>query len=293
MSWEEKILSWFRTGGSAFSKLEVQPLSLGSHPENIVTFEAVSLCEACLKADQALRQDGIQGAVWVRNEEQPFLSDRMAALNTVRKKSGRAFDSSTIRSVMGLGLQTDMIRDENGNYAPRFDSFKGIRAEDVMEPQRLDDLRQLTKAFEVSMLNVRYQMNEHLDPHYDYYTDSVPMVGEVDRIFGSRPMRILVSRHQPSVILYDTHGEIAKPNGSGNIRGTAQNALKEAWQPAVGDYVFLCNYTWGMEKVLPHSPPNFSCTDEQDARILDVYDVKDGRRLDEIGQAAIPETEPG
>lgn len=294
MGWEEKILSWFQKDESAFSNLEIQPLSLGDHPENIVVFEAVSLYEACLKADRALRQEGIQGAVWARNEQAPFLEDPLAALKATREKSGSyAFDSSSMRSAMGLSLQTDMIRNPDGTYTPRFDSFRNVNAEDVIEPQRLADLHQLTKIFGVNTLNVRYQMAEKIDPHYDYFTDSAPMGGEEDKFFMGRPMRILVSRNQPSVILYNTQGETAEPNRSGNIRGAERNALKEAWQPAVGDYVFLCNYTWGMDKVLPHSPPHFSCEREEDARVIDVYDSKDGLELPEFAKLGTPETEPG
>ncbi len=286
MGWRENLLSMFQTGKSAFADIDVQALNLENHPDNIATFEAVTLYEACLKADQALRQEGIQGAVWVRNEQEPFLQDRMAALNAVRQKSGSfAFDGSTMRSVMGLSLQTDMRKGDDGLYRPRFDSYQGLKAEEVIDPKRIMELQDLTKLFGVSTLNIRYQMKEHIDPHYDYYTDSAPMDGDENRVFMGRPMRILASRHQPSTIVYDTHGEIAQPNRSGNITGADRNALKEAWQPAVGDYVFLCNYTWGMEKVLPHSPPEFACTNEQDARVLDVYDVKDGRRLDEIEPA--------
>lgn len=176
MGWEEKILSWFQKDESAFSNLEIQPLSLGDHPENIVVFEAVSLYEACLKADRALRQEGIQGAVWARNEQAPFLEDPLAALKATREKSGSyAFDSSSMRSAMGLSLQTDMIRNPDGTYTPRFDSFRNVNAEDVIEPQRLADLHQLTKIFGVNTLNVRYQMAEKIDPHYDYFTDSAPM----------------------------------------------------------------------------------------------------------------------
>ena len=294
MAWHQKLLSLFLSGESAFAGLQVQALTLDNHPDNITTFEAVSLYDACLKADEALRVHGVQGAVWIRNEQEPFLPDPMALIKRLREKTGSlVVDGTMMRSRTGFITQTDMVKGEDGSYSARFDTYNPLAAEEVVDPQRLGELTQLTRLFDVSTLSTRYQMEETVDPHYDYYVPGDPEPIQEEKLFLGRPMRILVSRHQPSSILYNTQGEPPYGIRSGNIRRHHRDVLKEAWQPAVGDYIFQCNWTWGIEKALPHSPPEFSCEAEDDCRVLDIYDVKDGRNLSEIEAAGPNDAEPG
>lgn len=297
MDWLSKILSWFYEEKSALSELPIRRITLQEHPENIAVFEAASLYEACLKADAAMRQEGIQGAVWIRNETQPFLSDRLAAVRKLREQSGSsAFDNRAMRSTNGINLKTELVPGPDGQLIPHFENFRGIEAEDVIEPQRLSDLQELSRVFGGCALSSRYDMTETTDPHYDHYMRFAMMEAQDDKMFQGRKVRLLVSRHQPSVVVYKAKGENPPCEEGGYIRGSGRSKLQEAWQPDVGDYIFTCDLTWGLEKALPHSSPEFSCEAEEDCRILDVYDLTEGRLRttteDEIVLDLQRETEP-
>ncbi|MCB1590889.1 MAG: hypothetical protein KDI90_00420 [Alphaproteobacteria bacterium] len=292
MGWKERLLKWFEADESAFSRLQSRTITLDDHPDNVAVFEAVSLTEACLKADAAMRRPEIQGAIWVRNEREPFLKERMGAVTNLREKAEtQVFDGEYLRKPNGVSLQTDMIRQKDGAYKPKFESYSKVTAEEIIEPERLAELKELSTLFAATTLNCRYQMTEHIDPHYDYFTNDPLADIQEDRLFLGRPLRILVSRHQATTIIYNTLGEYPESLRGGNIRGRWREKLAEAWQPAVGDYVFQCNLRWGNDKALPHSPPEFSTEDEADCRIIDIYDVSEGQDLSGIQPEDIS-TEP-
>ena len=291
MDWLSKILSWFEEDKSTLSELLIHRITLEDHPDNIVAFEAASLYEACLKADQAMRQDSIQGAVWIRNEQEPFLNDRLSAVRKLREQSGSsAFDNRAMRSTNGINLKTELVPGPDGRLVPHFENFREIEAEDVIEPQRLSDLQELSRVFGGCALSSRYEMTETTDPHYDHYMRFAKMEAQEDKMFQGRMVRLLVARHQPSVVVYNTKGENPPCEQGGYIRGAGRGKLQEAWQPGVGDYIFTCDLTWGLEKALPHSSPEFSCESEEDCRILDVYDVSEGRERSVV--TTPPEAEP-
>ena len=199
-------------------------------------------------------------------------------MRVLREKSGSsAFDSHAMQSTNGINLKTELIPGENGELVAHFETFRGIEASDVIEPQRLSDLHELSRAFGNCALSSRYEMTETIDPHYDHYTRFAQMEGQDDKMFLGRMVRLLVSRHQESVIVYNTQGHNPSCEEGGYIRGRDREELREAWQPAVGDYLFSCDLTWGTEKALPHSSPPFSCDQEEECRILDVYDLSEGR----------------
>ncbi|MCB1681100.1 MAG: hypothetical protein H6858_05890 [Rhodospirillales bacterium] len=280
MVWISKVLSWFQEEQSAFLQLPIRRITLSDHPDNIAVFEAVSLFEACLKADAAMRLDGIQGAVWVRNEAKPFLEDKLAAIRKLREQSQiAAFDHQAMQATNGINLKTTLVAGDNGEPLPHFENVQGLAAEDVIEPQRLSDLLQLSRVFGTCSLSSRYEMLETTDPHYDHYSRFAMRDSQEDRFFLGRMVRILVSRDQPSIVVYDTKGGNPPCEEGGYIRGNGQEALKAAWQPSVGDYLFSCDLTWGTEKALPHSSPEFSCEREEDCRVLDVFDVSDGQAI--------------
>ncbi|MBK9585536.1 MAG: hypothetical protein KA099_02770 [Alphaproteobacteria bacterium] len=296
---KDKILRWFQSGEpSPFSKLEVQALTLENHPDNIATFEALSLYEACLKADQAFRQEGIQGAVWVRNEQQPFLSNRLGVIQRLRDLSADPeFGASAMRRMNGMNVKTNLFTNDSGELVPAFEhSADGLPQglvfdpQEVLEPQRLQELAELSQLFGRCALSSRYEMNEHIDPHYDHWTLFPGTAPLDDRLFQGHDVRILIARHQPSVMVYRAPEERPIYDRGGVIPGQEKDKLKEVWQPATGDYIFTCDLTWGVGKALAHSSPDFSCESEEDCRILDVYDVGEGREISAF--TTPPEAEP-
>lgn len=286
MDWVEKISAWFQTAPREIAQLPVRRITLDQHPPNIAVFEASSLHEACLKADAAMRQKGVQGAVWVRNESGPLGGDRMAVLTRLREHTADpALGKAKMRNMNGVNIKTLMLPDEEGVRAARFEQITDANPQEILEPLRLSDLDQLSRAFGKCSLSSRYELREVVDPHYDHYERFGVKDAEEDKIFMGRTVRILVARHQPSVVVYDTDGKNPECEIGGQIMGKGQDRLKEAWQPAVGDYIFTCALTWGLQKALPHSSPDFQSEQEEDCRILDVYDVGEGFEIARIEQA--------
>lgn len=291
MDWIEKISAWFQRNPHEISQLPIRRITLLDHPENIAVFKASSLREACLKADVAMRKKGIQGAVWVRNESGSFGVNRMAALTKLREQSEDAALSSVVmKNMNGVNIKTVMETDAEGRQTPRFEKIARAAPEAILESERLSDLDQLSKAFGECSLSSRYELLEVIDPHYDHYSRFAVKEPQEDKIFMGRMVRILVARHQPSVIVYNTEGKNPECDIGGQILGKGQNRLKEAWQPAVGDYIFTCDLTWGLQKALPHSSPEFRSENEEDCRILDVYDVGEGLDVAKVGQ--VPSLSP-
>lgn len=283
MDWVEKISAWFETAPRDIAQLPVRRITLANHPPNIAVFEAASLHEACIKADAAMRQKGVQGAVWVRNQTEPFAENRMSALTKLREQTQNpALDKIKMKNMNGVNIKTVMTPDEEGRTSARFDKISGASPQEILEPERLSDLDQLSRAFGKCSLSSRYELMEVTDPHYDHYERFAVKDGQDDKMFMGRMVRILVARHQDSVVVYNTDGKNPECDVGGQIMGKGQDRLKEAWQPAVGDYIFSCDLTWGLQKALPHSSPEFRSEDEQDCRILDVYDVGEGFPVAEV-----------
>lgn len=272
---------------SLFNSSDKEPnthiITLENHPSNIVTFTAASIKEACLKADAAMRLEGIQGAVWIRGQSEAFLEDNLAPLKILRKRvSGPFFDENMLRSTNGVNLKTKIIIDEQGQKTPIFESFRGIEAKEVIEPQRLLELNQLSEVFGECSLSSRYEMKETIDPHYDHWNNFPMQEAVEDKLFLGRTVRILVSRFQPATLIYNTKGENPSYERGGYIIGRQRDNLKETWQPAVGDYLFTCSLSWGAKKALAHSSPDFECSNEEECRILDVYDVSNGHNMEQL-----------
>ncbi len=291
MDWLSKVLSWFEEEKSAFSELPIRRITLEDHPENIAVFEATSLYEACLKADAAMRQEGIQGAVWIKQDERPFSDNRLAALARLRQKSDDPLlGTANMKRMNGINVKTLVKTDNQGGSHLEFEKLEGVDPAEILEAERLDDLSNLSRAFGECSLSSRYELLEKVDPHYDHYQQFPEVQAEEDKMFLGRRARILVARHQPSVIVYNTRGQNPAYDVGGVILGRGREKLKEAWQPAIGDYIFTCDLTWGQSKALAHSSPEFSCEAEEDCRILDVYDVNQGRDISVL--EALPEKDP-
>lgn len=292
MDWLSKILSWFEKDQSAFAELSVRRITLEDHPENIAVFQAASLYEACLKADEAMRQDGIQGAVWIRQDDKPFSDDRLAALSRLREKTDDPLlGTANMKRMNGINVKTLVKNDDHGASHLEFEKLEGVDPAEILEAQRLDDLSDLSRAFGECSLSSRYELLERIDPHYDHYQQFPEMQPEDGKMFLGRRARILVARHQPSVIVYNTRGQNPAYDVGGIILGSGREKLKEAWQPAIGDYIFTCDLTWGQTKALAHSSPEFTTEAEEDCRILDVYDVSEGREMSALS-SSLPVTDP-
>lgn len=254
-------------------------VSLNNHPDNIVVFKAATMSEAIITADEALRQNGIQGVVWEKSAvpidtEFEGLLRKAYKLAVVGKDNTK---SAIIDTSIGIGnAQTTIKLEQEDKLKPKFGFIQREGVENkkhdaslYLEAVRTDNMKAFANRFPSVQLCIRHEKRSLFNPHYDGGKDDLDPIDE-NKIFGGRSIRILSGRHQKGTLIYDLKGETLKRKFS--LSGEGKLILPDAWEVGKGNYLFFGGNSWGKDKALLHSSPEFTANNDEDARVLDVYD---------------------
>jgi hypothetical protein len=253
----------------------MQTISLTEHPKNITVFEAAHMDEAVLKADDALKNDGIQGVVWFEKpapmtpEKEVLLKTAyIAAMRTVRNDVST--EAQRLRAVL---LENDQREGKTGKLS--FSPYEGEQnAAEHLDASRLKTITALSAHFPHTRLTVKYEKRVPFYPHYDRSGTIEPTKIDKTKLFGGRCIRILTTREGEGTLAYDLEGRVLKKGFK--WQGFGKVDLPTPWQLAAGSFMFLPGCDWGRDKALLHSSPSHnedeSVAPTQPTRILDVYD---------------------
>lgn len=271
---------------TVFQCPEPRLITLENYPENVIPFTASNIKEACLKADAAMRQDGIQGAVWIKGAPVQVI-DFISPVNKLREKVGNIgyLHDSSMREMNGINLKAKIMEaKDTGEPICVLQDFELIPAEEILRSEIVDGLKMLADIFERCSLSSRFQLSQELEPHFDGSGHFPYIKPQEDNLFMGRQMRIISPANIATTIIFNTKGDVPryKNDPSGNILQRDLSKLQEAWSIGFGDYLFSCNLSWGKEKALPHSPEAFHLEDGVDCREVDVFNVRGGIPLEQI-----------
>jgi hypothetical protein len=245
----------------------VTPLN---HPKNVVVFTAASLSEAIPLADAAMRQDGIQGAVWFSKPcDIDFEKEVLLRRAFRRGTRGWRNESGMVSDSIGKTAAEVTIRltaKQRFKFGYRRNTANARRC---LDKTRIENMLALQTIFHSVKLGVRHEVKTKINPHFDS-KEAEMEVTDTTRLFFGRRLRVLNSRAGAGTLVYDLDGKPLRQK-AGTL-SEPEYHLPEAWQVGVGSYLFLGGDDWGRDKSILHTSPDFVANDELYPRVLDVYD---------------------
>lgn len=232
-------------------------ISLDNYPSNIAVFEAINMSEALLQADKVLKKEHIQGAVWAASPNPCDIQKEETLRHAYQKACGHPVSSHTQDWVQII------IKLQNDQFNFGFDGKHG-NASNNLTRDRKNNMRALSTYFSTVQLSVRHERAINKKPHLDGdIATGTPF--ESSKLFGGKRIRILNARLQAGTLVYPSTNELKQSY-------FMPKKLPEPWQVDLGHYLFFGGNDWGQEKALLHSSPDYMGENNQNIRILDVYD---------------------
>jgi hypothetical protein len=256
-------------------------ISADNHPANITVFQARDIEEACRKADEAINQDGIQGAVWQKTPAQiEEITKKHSAYGHLQTKPANVKHWFT-------GLAFGILIRHYGNFLYRsFDNDDDVifkLSRDFMipskhfEPSIAREILQLAHMFTTLTVDRRIRpiSNPYVEAHYD--GDPGPYSEkDKDLLFNGNDVRILAPRQKDGTYVFDTDGKkgpyMCPQRDDGRSTNLELISKLQPWAIAPGQYLFM-HGLYRRDKALLHDRPTYEATKEE-PRIIDVFDCR-------------------
>ena len=245
-------------------------------PRNIFTFKAQSYDQALEKAAAGLKDEAVQGCVWLRegfrrvNTPSPMQFYALLESEIIGGNS----ELSRINPVFGLP-STDWFRlaariEKSGNTLfPDSDLMRSL-----MHPEVGDVLKYFTSCFMTLRFVTETSATLHIDNAYQETSLFKNLFSR--KLFGTKSIRMIEYEGDiPGTLVYDP-ADVDKNDymawvNSGNIYPDF-NKTPEPWMVRSSDVLILTNTSWPRRKVLIHSEPKIERCKVKDARAIRIYD---------------------